>query len=76
MFIPVWIFIVFFVLYFLRIIISTYFRNKLINSSPDKALEAIKSFDMISVIHDKKIHVYLTEEGKFDFELLENTTNE
>ena len=76
MFIPVWIFTVFFVLYFLRIVVSMYFRNKLINSSPDKALEAIKSFDMISVIRDKKIHVYLTEEGKFDFELLENTTNE
>lgn len=76
MFIPVWIFIVFFALYFIRIVVSLYFRNKLVNCSPDKALETIKSFDMISVICDKKIHVYLTDEGKFDFELLENSANE
>ncbi len=77
MFVPVWIFVTFFVLYFIRIAIACIFRQKMINKFKDvKFPNIIKSFDASFDINGKQIHAYIDKEGKFTVDIPIKPENE
>lgn len=77
MFIPTWIFVTFFVLYFIRIAVSCIFRRKMANSFKSLVFpNIIKSFDASFVIGGKPIRTYIDKEGDFVIDLLPKAENE
>lgn len=77
MFIPTWIFVTFFVLYFIRIVIACIFRQKALKSiSKLKFPNIVKAFDATFEIGNKTVHAFIDKEGKFTIDTPNPLKNE